>query len=112
MYEILDKITSGHGEMEDIIKLETLGNVIKNTALCGLGQTAPNPVLSTVHYFYDEYLAHIVDKNCPSKACKALLKYSIDEKNALDAHFVQGYALCIALSPNPKQFMLLMQVNA
>lgn len=78
MFEILEKITEGNGTMDDIEKLRSLGHVIKDSALCGLGQTAPNPVLSTLDYFYDEYLAHIVDKKCPAGACKALAKYKID----------------------------------
>ena len=78
MFEILEKITEGNGTMDDIEKLRSLGHAIKDSALCGLGQTAPNPVLSTLDYFYDEYLAHIVDKKCPAGACKALAKYKID----------------------------------
>ncbi|GHV11515.1 NADH dehydrogenase [Clostridia bacterium] len=77
MLEILDKITSGNGEMEDLDKLEELGNHIKQSALCGLGQTAPNPVLSTMRYFRDEYVAHIKDKKCPAGVCKNLLQYNI-----------------------------------
>jgi len=79
MLEILDKITSGKGTLEDIDKLETLSNSIKESALCGLGQTAPNPVLSTLRYFRDEYVAHVVDKKCPAGVCKALLSYVIEE---------------------------------
>ena len=78
MLEILDKITNGNGTLEDIDKLEKLAEGIKSTALCGLGQTAPNPVLSTLRYFRDEYIAHVVDKNCPAGVCKALLSYKID----------------------------------
>ena len=78
LYEILDKITSGQGEMEDLDKLEELCYHIKSNSLCGLGQTAPNPVLSTLRYFRDEYVAHIKDKRCPSGVCKKLLSYSID----------------------------------
>lgn len=77
MFEILEKITEGKGTMADITKLRQLGQSIKDSALCGLGQTAPNPVLSTLDYFYDEYLAHIQDKKCPSGSCKALAKYKI-----------------------------------
>jgi len=77
MLEILDRITSGRGEEGDIEKLETLGRNIKASALCGLGQTAPNPVLSTLHYFRDEYMAHIRDKRCPAGSCKELLRYRI-----------------------------------
>ena len=69
MLNILEKITSGNGTMEDIDRLEKLGNIIKLTSLCGLGQTAPNPVLSTLRYFRDEYIAHIKDKKCPANVC-------------------------------------------
>ena len=76
--EILDKITKGHGTMEDLDKLRNLAHVIKDTALCGLGQTSPNPVLSTIDNFWDEYVAHVTEKKCPAGQCKALKKYVID----------------------------------
>jgi len=69
MLNILEKITSGKGTMEDLEILEKLGNVIKLTSLCGLGQTAPNPVLSTLRHFRDEYIAHVKDKVCPANVC-------------------------------------------
>lgn len=78
MLEILDKITSGKGEMEDIDRLETLAKNIIASALCGLGQSAPQPVLSTLRYFRDEYIAHVKDKKCPAGVCKALMNYTID----------------------------------
>ncbi|HPZ59987.1 MAG TPA: NADH-quinone oxidoreductase subunit NuoF [Bacillota bacterium] len=79
MLEILDKITQGKGTMEDLINLEELAENIKNTSLCALGQTAPNPVLSTMKHFRDEYEAHVVDKRCPASICRALLSYFITE---------------------------------
>ncbi|NLL19230.1 MAG: 4Fe-4S binding protein, partial [Clostridia bacterium] len=78
MLEILTRITQGEGKEEDIEKLESLGKVIKSTSLCGLGQTAPNPVLSTLKYFRHEYEAHIKEKRCPAGACKELITYRID----------------------------------
>ena len=77
MLEILNKITEGKGEEKDIIKLEELAYQIKDNSLCGLGQTAPNPVLTTIKYFRNEYEAHIRDKKCPAKVCKQLLTYEI-----------------------------------
>lgn len=76
--ELLDKITNGNGTMEDLENLSNLAAVIKDTSLCGLGQTSPNPVLSTIHNFWDEYVAHVVDKKCPAGQCKALKRYMID----------------------------------
>ena len=78
LLEILDKIIAGNGELEDLDRLEELSNYIKSASLCGLGQTAPNPVLSTLRYFKDEYIAHIVDKKCPAGVCKSLLQFKID----------------------------------
>ena len=78
MHEILDRITEGKGEEGDIEKLELLAKNIKASALCGLGQTAPNPILSTLKYFRDEYEAHVYDKKCPSGVCKSMLQYTID----------------------------------
>ncbi len=78
MLEILTRITEGKGVPEDIEKLEVLARDIKAAALCGLGQTAPNPVLSTLRYFKDEYMAHVVDKKCPAGVCKSMLKFKID----------------------------------
>ena len=78
MLEILTRITEGKGVPDDIEKLETLARDIKAAALCGLGQTAPNPVLSTLRYFRDEYMAHVIDKKCPAGVCKSMLKFKID----------------------------------
>ncbi len=78
MLEILEKISEGKGELSDLDKLEELAHYIKANALCGLGQTAPNPILSTLEHFRDEFVAHIVDKKCPAGVCKALLNYTID----------------------------------
>jgi NADP-reducing hydrogenase subunit HndC len=78
MYEILERITDGKGEEGDIEKLEVLAKNIKASALCGLGQTAPNPVLSTLKYFRDEYVAHVRDKKCPAGVCKSMMKYVIN----------------------------------
>ena len=76
--EILQKICDWKGEESDLNRLEKLANNIKNASVCGLGQTAPNPVLSTIHYFRDEYEEHIKNKNCPAGQCKALLKMKIN----------------------------------
>ena len=78
MLELLLKITSGRGELQDLDELSELAYTINQTAMCQLGQTAPNPVLTTMRYFKDEYLAHIVDKKCPAHVCKSLSVYSID----------------------------------
>ena len=83
LLEILDKIISGNGEMEDLDRLEELSNYIKSASLCGLGQTAPNPVLSTLRYFREEYIAHIVDKRCPAGVCKKLISYKIDPEKCI-----------------------------
>ncbi|MDF2877326.1 MAG: hypothetical protein K0S30_422 [Clostridia bacterium] len=80
LLEILEKITQGKGTMEDLDTLKELSQVIKDTALCGLGQTAPNPILSTLQIFEDEYIAHIKDKKCPAGQCSALLEYKITDK--------------------------------
>ena len=93
MLEILDKITEGKGTLEDLDKLETLAETIKNSSLCGLGQTAPNPVLSTLKYFRHEYEAHIVDKKCPAGVCQALLEYSIIPEKC------KGCGLCARKCP-------------
>lgn len=93
MYEILTDICEGRGTPEDIELLEELSTTLKDASLCLLGGTAPNPVLTTLKYFEDEYLAHIVDKKCPAHLCTALINYSIDEKQC------QGCMKCATLCP-------------
>ena len=93
MLEILEKITKGQAEMEDLDKLEELCRHLQSASLCALGQTAPNPVLSTLRYFRDEYIAHIVDKKCPAGVCKDLLHYRIDPDKC------RGCTLCARTCP-------------
>ena len=93
LLEILNKITSGNGTLEDIDKMEELCYYIKENSLCGLGQTAPNPVLSTLKYYRDEYEAHVVEHRCPAGACKALTNYSIE------ADKCKGCTLCARNCP-------------
>lgn len=83
LLEILNKIIEGRGELEDLDRMEELCDYIKSASLCGLGQTAPNPVISTLRYFRDEYIAHIVDKKCPAGVCKRLVKYEIDKDKCI-----------------------------
>ena len=93
LHEMLDKITKGQGTLEDLDKIEELCQYIKANALCGLGQTAPNPVLSTLTHFRDEYVAHVVDKRCPAGVCKELLTYTIDPDKC------KGCTLCARNCP-------------
>ncbi|MBQ7798961.1 MAG: NADH-quinone oxidoreductase subunit NuoF [Oscillospiraceae bacterium] len=93
LLELLEKICDGNGELEDLDKLEELCEYIKANSLCALGQTAPNPVLSTLRFFRDEYVAHIVDKKCPAGVCKKLLSYTIE------ADKCKGCTLCSRVCP-------------
>ncbi len=93
LLEMLTKITDGNGEPEDLDKIEELCHYIKDNALCGLGQTAPNPVLSTMRYFRDEYMEHVTNKRCPAGVCKKLLSYEIDPEKCV------GCTLCARNCP-------------
>ena len=93
MLEILDKISKGEGKMEDITTLKELAVKVKDSSLCGLGQTAPNPVLTTLKYFEDEYIAHIVDKKCPAGVCTNLLTYEIQPDKCV------GCGMCAKVCP-------------
>ena len=93
LYEMLDKITRGKGTLEDLDKMEELCHYIKSNSLCGLGQTAPNPVLSTLNRFRDEYIAHVTEKKCPAGVCKKLLSYEIIEDKC------KGCTACARVCP-------------
>ena len=93
LLEMLEKITKGQGTPELLDEMESLCHYIKNNSLCGLGQTAPNPVLSTLHFFRDEYMAHVIDKKCPAGVCKDLLEYKIVKDSCM------GCSLCSRKCP-------------
>ena len=93
LLEMLNKVTSGNATLEDLDKMEELSKHINTASLCGLGQTSPNPVLSTMRYFRDEYVAHVVDKKCPAGVCKDLLSYEIDEEKCI------GCTACARVCP-------------
>ena len=93
LYELLERRTQGKAEMEDLQRLRNMSQVIKDTSLCGLGQTSPNPILSTLDNFYDEYVAHIKDKKCPAGECKDLMTYSVIEENCV------GCTACARVCP-------------
>lgn len=93
LLEMLDKVTKGQATLEDLDRIEKLCYYIKDNSLCGLGQTAPNPVLSTLRYFKDEYIAHVVDKKCPAGVCKDLLSYEIDKEKCI------GCGMCARQCP-------------
>jgi NADH:ubiquinone oxidoreductase subunit F (NADH-binding)/(2Fe-2S) ferredoxin/Pyruvate/2-oxoacid:ferredoxin oxidoreductase delta subunit len=93
MLNILDRICAGEAELADIEKLESLATVVRDASLCGLGQTAPNPVLTTLRYFRDEYLAHVQEKRCPARVCRELLEFRINEENCV------GCSLCARSCP-------------
>ena len=93
MLNILDRICAGEAELADIEKLESLATVVRDASLCGLGQTAPNPVLTTLRYFRDEYLAHVQEKRCPARVCRELLEFRINEEECV------GCSLCARSCP-------------
>jgi NADH:ubiquinone oxidoreductase subunit F (NADH-binding)/NAD-dependent dihydropyrimidine dehydrogenase PreA subunit len=93
LHEILTDITEGKGTLEQLEDLKELSNIIKDASLCGLGQTSPNPILSTMNFFWDEYVAHVKDKNCPCGVCTALLKYYINPEKCV------GCTACAKICP-------------
>jgi NAD-dependent dihydropyrimidine dehydrogenase PreA subunit len=83
MLEILDRIIAGRGEMDDLDKLERLGTLMKKASLCGLGRAAPNPILSTLSHYHDEYLAHVTEQRCPAHRCTSLIRYEISPEKCV-----------------------------
>jgi NADH:ubiquinone oxidoreductase subunit F (NADH-binding) len=109
MLETLQRITEGAGEVSDLEALKDLGVIIKDASLCGLGQTAPNPVLTTIRYFEDEYRAHIEEKRCPAGVCKALIRYEIDEQTCTGCGLCRRACPQSAISGKAKELHILDQ---
>ena len=109
MLEILERITKGKGKEDDIDILETLGRQIKESSLCGLGQTAPNPVLSTIKYFRDEYEAHIHSKKCPAKSCRSLITYVVDKDKCIGCTVCARNCPSNAIDGEPKKIHFIRQ---
>jgi NADH:ubiquinone oxidoreductase subunit F (NADH-binding)/NAD-dependent dihydropyrimidine dehydrogenase PreA subunit len=103
LYQLLNKITHGKGEIGDLKKLKDFSEVIKSASLCGLGQTSPNPVLSTLSNFYDEYLEHVVDKKCRSKHCRALITYTVIPEKCIGCGACKRACPAEAISGEPKK---------
>ncbi len=103
LHEILTRITEGKGTEADLVELRELSKVIIDTSLCGLGQTAPNPVLSTMKYFWDEYEAHVMDKRCPAGVCQKLLCYEILPDKCIGCTACAAAARCSCISGKAKQ---------
>ena len=112
MYEILNLITSSREKLTEeenqerfkgVVCLNNLAEVVRDTSLCGLGQTAPNPVLSTLRYFRNEYESHIIDRKCPSGCCKSLLKYSIDAETCIGCGLCKRKCVNDAIIGEPKK---------
>ncbi|MEM2637322.1 MAG: NADH-ubiquinone oxidoreductase-F iron-sulfur binding region domain-containing protein, partial [Candidatus Korarchaeota archaeon] len=103
MLQILTKITKGEGVKEDLQTLETLADVVRDTSLCALGQTAPNPILTTLRYFRDEYLSHIEKKKCPTKVCVELIDYTVVPEKCVGCHACAIVCPTGAAHGTPKQ---------
>jgi ferredoxin len=102
MLEILERITNGEGRNGDIELLEELAENVRKASLCGLGQTVPNPVLTTIRYFRDEYEAHILEKRCPAKKCRALITYAVIPENCPGCGLCAKYCPTAAISGEKK----------
>ena len=109
MLEILERITEGRAVMEDLDKLERLARLVRKTSLCGLGQSAPNPVLSTLENFREEFIAHVKDKRCPACRCQNLIRYEIEPRKCTGCTLCSKRCPVSCISGNRKEAHLIDQ---